>query len=84
VCLAIHMMQGRLHELVDVVAQLVTDNPGHLVLRSTLVTTLCEVDRDDEARRLLQAEAEVPSTPAQLRVATRDDPLGECLRAPAR
>jgi len=54
---AIRMVQGRLDELVDLVAQVAADTPGVPVFRSTLATTLCELDRDDEARRLLEAEA---------------------------
>jgi tetratricopeptide (TPR) repeat protein len=54
---AIRRNQGRLNELVDMIVQVSTDNPGVPVLRATLATAFCELDRDDEAHRLLEAEA---------------------------
>jgi len=50
----IRMVQGRLDEVVDLVAQVAANTPGVPVYRSTLATALCELDRDDEARRLLE------------------------------
>ena len=45
--------QGRLEEVVDLLAQVTADNPGIPGLRAQLASTYCELDRDAEAAALL-------------------------------
>lgn len=54
---AVRQAQGRLAELAETVATVAAANPGVPVLRATWATTLCELDRDEEARQLLVAES---------------------------
>jgi hypothetical protein len=50
--------QGRLGEIVDLLAQTAADTPGIPGLRASLALALCELDRDEEAYALLVAESE--------------------------
>ncbi|MGH9063650.1 MAG: ATP-binding protein, partial [Acidimicrobiales bacterium] len=54
----IRQCQGRLSEVVDLFAQAAADNPGLPVLRAALAAAYCELDREEEARLLLEAEVE--------------------------
>ncbi len=47
--LSIRRVQGRLSEVVDLIAQAAVDNPGLPILRAALARILCELDRRDEA-----------------------------------
>ena len=49
--------QGRLEEIVDVLAQAAADNPGIPGLRASLALALCDLGRHGEARELLDEEA---------------------------
>jgi len=49
--------QGRVEELEPVIAQTVAEDPGQPVFRAVLALTYCEVDRQDDARRLFQRDA---------------------------
>jgi len=51
--LSIRRVQGRLAEVVDLIAQAAQDNPGLPVLRAALARILCELDRHDEARAII-------------------------------
>ena len=50
--------QGRLPELLELLAQVVTDNPGLPAFRAVLALAYAESDLDEEARRLLMLAAE--------------------------
>ena len=47
--------QGRTGEIVDLIAQAVANNPGLPAFRAVLATAYCDLDREDEARVLLDA-----------------------------
>ena len=47
--LSIRRVQGRVAEVVDLIAQAAEDNPGLPILRAALARILCEMDRTDEA-----------------------------------
>jgi tetratricopeptide (TPR) repeat protein len=49
--------QGRLHELVDLIAQAVTDNPALPAFRSTHALALCSAGSHEQARELLDTAA---------------------------
>jgi hypothetical protein len=50
--------QGRLDEIVDLLAQTAADTPGIPGLRASLALAFCELDRDEDARALLVAESD--------------------------
>jgi class 3 adenylate cyclase len=52
----IRWWQGRLGELIETLTQLCAENPGLPSFRSTLAFALTHVERDDEARTMLQEE----------------------------
>ena len=52
--LSIRRVQGRLTEVVDLIAQAAVDNPGLPVLRAALARILCELERHDEALAIIQ------------------------------
>ncbi len=54
---SIRWEQGRLHELVDLIAQAVTDNPAMPVLRVSHALALCGAGSHEQARKLLDAAA---------------------------
>jgi tetratricopeptide (TPR) repeat protein len=54
---AIRRYQGRLDEMIDLLARVIADNPRLVVNRAALAAAYCELDRTDEARELFAAEA---------------------------
>jgi len=54
--LSIRRVQGRVAEVVDLIAQAADDNPGLPILRAALARILCEVDRNDEALAVINSD----------------------------
>jgi tetratricopeptide (TPR) repeat protein len=54
--LEIRDIQGRLDELVDLITDAAAENPGLPVLRAALARIYCELDRNDDAATLLEAD----------------------------
>jgi class 3 adenylate cyclase/tetratricopeptide (TPR) repeat protein len=54
---AIRLHQGRLSEIADLFLQAASDNPSIAALRSAVPVLFCELDRIDEAREHLAADA---------------------------
>ncbi|MBI1818342.1 MAG: AAA family ATPase [Deltaproteobacteria bacterium] len=50
-------MQGRLDELEPLIEHALTDYPGVSGVRATVAALYCELDRDEDARRLLDSDA---------------------------
>jgi DNA-binding SARP family transcriptional activator/tetratricopeptide (TPR) repeat protein len=51
---AIRRAQGRLGEIIELLEQTVSENPGVSAFRAALASALCEVDRLDDARMVFQ------------------------------
>ena len=54
---AVRRYQGRLGELIEILVKVMADNPRLVVNRAALAAAYCELDRDEEARDALAAEA---------------------------
>ena len=53
---ALRWHEGRMDEIVEIIAQVAVDNPGLPAYRAAAAHALIELNRDDEAREMLEAE----------------------------
>ena len=63
----VRYLQGRSHEIVEVMEAIVDDNPGIAAFRTALAGCFCDLDRIDDARRVL-----APDVAAGFRTIPRD------------